>query len=130
MIKLRDYQARAIGAVRAEWVRGNRRVLLSLPTGGGKTEVAIDIGADEIEAGARVLVVVERTVLSGQWRTRFHRHGYHNVGVMQGENTIAIHVRQSSWPLLRRFERAGYPRALVWSLLTSLISGTRRTTRC
>lgn len=37
MQALRDYQARAVAEVRAEWAGGKRRVLLVLPTGGGKS---------------------------------------------------------------------------------------------
>ena len=38
---LRDYQIRAIDLVRAEYRRGRKSVLLVLPTGAGKTNVAV-----------------------------------------------------------------------------------------
>ena len=84
---LRDYQARAVAEVRAAW-QAVPRVLLALPTGGGKTECAIALAGDEIAAERRVLVVVERKVLCVQWRERFARHGFEHVGVLQGENTV------------------------------------------
>ena len=85
---LRHYQQRAVDDVKVAW-NTNRRILLALPTGGGKTECAIALAGDEIAAGRRVLVVVERKVLCVQWRERFVRHGFRHVGVLQGENTAA-----------------------------------------
>lgn len=84
--RLRDYQQRAVELIRAAWEDGDRRVLLALPTGGGKTEVAISIAAQEAE---RCLVVVDRKVLAHQWRARFVRHGFNHVGLLQGDNTVA-----------------------------------------
>jgi superfamily II DNA or RNA helicase len=85
---LRDYQQRTVDEVLAAW-ETHRRILLALPTGGGKTEVAIALAAAEIQTKRRVLVVVERKVLTVQWHERFIRHGFHHIGILQGENTIA-----------------------------------------
>ena len=87
MMILRDYQERAVAEVKAAWQTAPR-VLLALPTGGGKTECAIALAGDEIAEQRRVLVVVERKVLCVQWRERFVRHGFEHVGVLQGENTV------------------------------------------
>ena len=38
---LRDYQQRAVLQVEAAWASGERRIVLSMPTGAGKTEVAL-----------------------------------------------------------------------------------------
>jgi superfamily II DNA or RNA helicase len=95
--ELRDYQRSAADRVRAAWAGdpldvldadAGRRVLLSLPTGGGKTEVAISLAAEEVARGSRCLVVVDRKVLAHQWRSRFEQHGFDNVGLLQGENTV------------------------------------------
>lgn len=40
MIELRGYQQKTIEAARAEFAKGHRRVLVQLPTGGGKTYIA------------------------------------------------------------------------------------------
>jgi superfamily II DNA or RNA helicase len=42
-LKLRDYQQRSVDQLRAAYARGVRRILLSLPTGAGKTIVAAEI---------------------------------------------------------------------------------------
>lgn len=43
MQPLRDYQARAVAQVRAQWTAGKRRVLLVSPTGSGKTRMGEEL---------------------------------------------------------------------------------------
>jgi superfamily II DNA or RNA helicase len=86
MIALRDYQSDMLAELRQTW-EDARCVLGVLPTGGGKTEVAISAALDEVEERGRVLVVTERKSLVGQWVQRFARHGFTDVGVIQAENT-------------------------------------------
>lgn len=87
---LREYQLQMVEAIRSAWASGVRRVLGVLPTGGGKTEVAIQLIMLNATPLNRVLVVVERKVLCQQWRARLHRHGVAHVGIVQGENTIGL----------------------------------------
>jgi DNA repair protein RadD len=87
---LRPYQTDMVAAIRARWAGGQRSVLGCLPTGGGKTEVAIQIISDEATPSNRALILVERKVLAHQWRERLHRHGQRVVGLLQGENSIAL----------------------------------------
>jgi DNA repair protein RadD len=87
-LSLRPYQARMIDATREAWEEDARRVLGMLPTGSGKTEVAIALALDEVQQRTgRVLVITERKGLAGQWAQRFVRHGYTDVGVIQADNT-------------------------------------------
>lgn len=88
--ELRDYQSRLVEQVRARWAAGQRRVLGVLPTGGGKTEAAIEIIIAEATPTARVLVIVERKVLALQWVERLRRHGHRAVGILQGENSMRL----------------------------------------
>lgn len=60
MIALRDYQHRAIDAVRAEYANGVRRALLVAPTGFGKTAVASELIRRSVAKGRRVLFLVHR----------------------------------------------------------------------
>jgi DNA repair protein RadD len=87
---LRPYQIAMVDAIRGTWRGGAQRVLGVLPTGGGKTEVAIDIIVADATPRDRVLILVERKVLCHQWRERLHRHGVGHVGILQGENSIAL----------------------------------------
>jgi len=83
---LRPYQLSMVDAIRAAWAAGAERVLGCLPTGGGKTEIAIAVVAGHPAPG-RALIVVERKTLCRQWVARLHRHGFDDVGVIQGDNT-------------------------------------------
>lgn len=89
-MNLRQYQTQMAESIRSAWSQGVRRVLGVLPTGGGKTEVAIDLIKAMASPSQRVLVVVERKVLCRQWKERLHRHGVPHVGVIQGDNTIGL----------------------------------------
>lgn len=87
---LRDYQRRLADAITAAWAAGTHRVLAVLPTGGGKTEVAIELARARAAPLSRVLIVVERKVLCGQWVARLKRHGVEHVGIVQADNTRAL----------------------------------------
>jgi DNA repair protein RadD len=86
MLKLRPYQQKLADEVERLFVDHNS-VLASLPTGGGKTEVALGLIFKHARPDNRALVVVERKVLCHQWASRIAKHGNHVVGVLQGENT-------------------------------------------
>jgi DNA repair protein RadD len=87
MMQLRDYQERAVEKVEAAWKTGNRRVVLCMPTGSGKTEVALALIQRARAQGRMGLVVCDRKVLVRQTAARFTRHGL-KVGIVQGENTF------------------------------------------
>lgn len=65
-MELRPYQQAARAAVRTEWEKGNRRTLLVLPTGCGKTIVFAKITEDCVRAGDRVLILAHRGELLDQ----------------------------------------------------------------
>jgi len=65
-ITLRPYQESGIAAVRAEIGRGSKRVLMVLPTGGGKTVIAAAIITGAVRKGKRVLFLAHRRELIGQ----------------------------------------------------------------
>lgn len=86
-ITLRDYQRNATEAVCERWRNGNHRVILSLPTGGGKTETALWLMSDTRKEELRCLVIVDRLVLCDQWVNRMRRHGMSDTGILQGSRT-------------------------------------------
>jgi superfamily II DNA or RNA helicase len=90
MIALRDYQRDMVASVRCAWDEGGAHVLGCLPTGAGKTEVAIALALEETHQGRRVLVITERKTLAHQWAQRFFRHGVSDVGLIQADNTRRI----------------------------------------
>lgn len=62
--QLRDYQAAAIRKVLEGWNRGDRRIMLQLPTGAGKTVVFSAIASELLQEG--VLVIAHRQELIEQ----------------------------------------------------------------
>ena len=65
-MKLRPYQEEARASVQQEWRNGNKRTLLVLPTGTGKTIVFSKVIEDRVRLGERVLVLAHRGDLLDQ----------------------------------------------------------------
>ena len=63
---LRPYQQEACDAVLGEWKKGNRKTLLVLPTGTGKTVVFSKVAENRVRQGDRVLVLAHRGELLEQ----------------------------------------------------------------
>lgn len=72
-MKLRPYQEEARISVRQEWDSGNRRTLLVLPTGCGKTIVFAKITEDCVTSGDRVLILAHRGELLEQAADKLER---------------------------------------------------------
>ena len=72
---LRPYQRDVISGIAAEINAGKRRVLMVAPTGSGKTVIGAEIGADAVQAGARVLYLVHRRELVKQSSAKLHALG-------------------------------------------------------
>lgn len=81
MHPLRPYQARAVEAMRAKFRAGSRRVLLVLPTGGGKTRTAAEVVRGAVARGSKVLWVCHRRELLDQGRA-----------AVQAETGLPVHV--------------------------------------
>ena len=75
--ELRKYQADAIDLVRASMRRGHTRVVLVIPTGGGKTVIASEIARRAIAKGSRVVWLAHRTELVGQAARTLSALGLH-----------------------------------------------------
>lgn len=65
-MKLRSYQEEARTAIQEEWLKGNKKTLLVLPTGTGKTIVFSKVIEDRVKLGERVLVLAHRGELLEQ----------------------------------------------------------------
>lgn len=66
MIKLRDYQERGINDIRAQFVRGKKRVCFVAPCGAGKTMVMAYMADKAAKRGMRTLFLVHRRELLEQ----------------------------------------------------------------
>lgn len=65
-MQLRPYQVEAKDAVEREWIDGNRRTLIVMVTGGGKTIIFSKVIEDCVRKGERVLVLAHRGELLEQ----------------------------------------------------------------
>lgn len=65
-MELRPYQSEAKAAIMAEWEKGNKRTLLVLPTGCGKTIVFTKLVEDRVRMGERGLILAHRGELLEQ----------------------------------------------------------------
>jgi superfamily II DNA or RNA helicase len=85
MIELREYQKQAIQRLRQSIGGGSKRPILQLPTGSGKTEVAVEIIKSAVNKGKRVCFFVDKLALVDQTSRRFMKYGIDH-GIIQGNN--------------------------------------------
>lgn len=83
---LRPYQQAAIDDLRTHVLGGIKRVLLVIPTGGGKTLTASEIIRLALSLGNRVLFVVHLRELVDQTVRALERLGVDDIGVMRGDD--------------------------------------------
>lgn len=72
-LELRPYQQAAIAGIQSQWQSGNRRTLLVLPTGCGKTIVFCKLAEQLVRQGHRVLIMAHRGELLEQAADKLHQ---------------------------------------------------------
>ena len=82
MLRLRPYQEASLDKLRAGFASGHRAQVLYLATGGGKSELAIELLVATMEKGNRAAFVADRRVLVEQMSARLDKYGVDH-GVMQ-----------------------------------------------
>lgn len=85
MHALRHYQESSIEQLRQHIRAGVKRIVLQLPTGGGKTLVACSMTHSARERGKRVLFLADRIELIDQASLRFDQAGIDH-GIIQGDH--------------------------------------------
>ena len=66
MIELRDYQSDLLGQIQKALSLNNARVMMQLPTGGGKTVIAAQLLAAYLGSGRKAVWLTHRKELAGQ----------------------------------------------------------------
>lgn len=90
--KLRDYQVDAEQQTRSALARGSKRVVMYLPTGGGKTLTATSIIQKAVAKGRKVVFLANRKQLVAQTSAVLARYGIDH-GILQAENTCRTYER-------------------------------------
>lgn len=106
-MKLRAYQERAIGELRAAYASGRRSPCLVLPTGAGKTVVASEIIRSAVSRGNRVLFLAHRTELITQSVNKLGAAGVNDVRIIQAGSDLGnpiAPVAVASIPTLTRWQ--------------------------
>lgn len=112
--ELRPYQHAARAAIRGAFLRGDRRVLLVLPVGAGKTTVAADLIQRAVERGGRCLFLAHRTELIDQALARLASHGVTAGRVQAGHcQDLTAPVQVASVASLARRELAAPPTLVI-----------------
>lgn len=86
MFEAREYQTLAIESLRSCLARGFKRLALYLPTGGGKTVVAVDVIVRTIAKGRKVVFLANRKQLVKQTSEVLSRYNIAH-GIIQSDNT-------------------------------------------
>src|SRR6266567_2858736 len=92
----RDYQTKGMDLIRNEFMKGNRKVLLWLATGGGKTFVFCRMIKDAVAKNKKAIIVVRGRKLVDQASKRLTRehvqHGVHMANHWNYRPTLPVQV--------------------------------------
>lgn len=86
-MQLRPYQDGAKQAILNAWKTGQRKTLLSMPTGSGKTIVFSSVVEEQVNKGHRVLVMAHRNELLEQAADKLHRVSGLSTALEKAEST-------------------------------------------
>mgnify|MGYP002516379890 CR=1 FL=1 len=86
-MELRPYQEEAVKAIENEWSKGNKKTLLVLPCGCGKTICFSKVIEDSIKDGSRALVLAHRTELLTQAAEKLKKVSGLDSALEKAENT-------------------------------------------
>ncbi len=109
-ILLRPYQQEMIDSLRARFAQGKKRLVMVLPTGGGKTAIFTDITRRVVERSGRVMIVTDRKELHQQGGNSLARIGvgYRELTANTRRIERAPVIIAMVETLKRRLKRSGY----------------------
>jgi superfamily II DNA or RNA helicase len=132
-LELRDYQREAI----AKWKLRGERGIIVLPTGTGKTYIALAVIKEELSRNGRIAVIVPTIVLANQWQQKIYQY----VGVKpalyytheKGIGRVTVFVVNSAYlnrHLLQYFtlvivDEIHHLSAPTWKQIVEAINGKR-----
>ena len=92
-MELYDFQNTAIDQVRTKFAQGKKKVILSLPTGAGKTVCAMYMVKKALDRGKKVAFVMDRLSLLDQTAKYMSESGI-DFGIIQGDHIMTDYVKQ------------------------------------
>lgn len=110
-LELRPYQDGSIERLRIGARDGHRAQLLMIPTGGGKTIVAVSLVKSVVEKMARAAFVVDRVSLVDQTSATFDEYGIPH-GVMQSSHWRCRPYERIQVCSVQTLARRGFPEGL------------------
>lgn len=114
MILLRDYQTEVLDRVRTSYRAGNRRVLMVLPTGAGKTVCFSSIAESAARRDSRILILAHRFELIDQIRLSLEQFEVHPDMVSPHFERRDSNVCVASVPsLVRRLDLEREPNLII-----------------
>lgn len=108
---IRPHQQKALDLLRQSIGRGNRRVVLQLPTGAGKTYVASQIVSGALAKGNRVCFTVPLISLVDQTIAAFEAEGIAGIGVIQSSHHRTDFSQPVQVASMQTMTRRGVPEA-------------------
>ena len=93
-MELRDHQNQIISDVRQSYGKGNRRIVLQMHVGAGKTVVAAEIARSAVSKLKKVLFLVPRRQLAYQAVQTFTNYGINTGLIMAGEKPFSMPLLQ------------------------------------
>ncbi|UOD31690.1 DEAD/DEAH box helicase [Massilia violaceinigra] len=109
-IELRDYQRQSEDGLRAHIRDGARNLILSIPTGGGKTVIAAHMMAECRAKGRRAIFVADRIALIDQTSATLDRYAIDH-GVLQGQHWRYRPAEPIQVASVQTLARRGWPQA-------------------
>lgn len=106
---LRDFQARALEALREGARAGHKKQLTMAPTGAGKTILALDFIRQCLLKGNRAMFVCDRKTLIAQTSNVAREVGLGNHGIIQAQNPMLDLSRPFQIASVQTLMRRGWP---------------------
>jgi superfamily II DNA or RNA helicase len=125
---LRPYQTDLLDGLRCAVIGGSKRVVAYLPTGGGKTELAIEIIRRHLAKGGRVMFVVHLLELVEQTSKRFTSLGIGH-GIVQGVHEKTDRTKDVQVCSIQTLNRRDFPPTVTMMIIDEAHHATSKTYR-
>jgi DNA repair protein RadD len=123
---LRDYQNLSMDGLRDGFAAGHRSQMLYLPTGGGKTEIALAMLPATADKGNRCAIVLDRRVLVDQTSVRMDKYDIDHGVLMAGHRRYLTYKSIQVCSAQTLEKRGSFPNLKL--LIVDEAHNTRRTT--